>query len=831
VYNEQLAELLGQNSIAAQLVADLATDDVRLVRLTGPAGSGKSEIARDVAALWRSSGERCVVAVGDDEHSWRELYPLLSGLSRAHRDWVGLASTGTRSALRVADSAAGAVGVATSIFDLLTAAFRQQTERALKPYAALERDVVLDLKRLARGHRLLLIADNGHWWDAYSLRLLADLLSDSLRETIPQLCSVVVLFVDSAGEEPIVATDAFNALVSRYVQHTLHTSRCTREQFPQVLKAFGVGDELPQTVVGELFAVTHGHLKLVEQIAAYETQSIPDAPTAQIDAEYLAALFKERFESLGSSSPEVTDLLVRAAVLGLTCTEQDLQCIAEKRRGDVRALLERAERIGFVERAAEQVTFCHDVIRAGLLTEQPSSTLEGLYLKLAECLSILRPGDYAARAQALLQGGAKRQAREMVALAGVSQIRRGVPIVRVLTRAEIQAPEDQELTAYLQLIASGYQAVASGGFGSVLPGLGTPLPSETTVMAAERNYLAAICALGSQTRAGADQARKTLSAWGPALESDVELGLRFLLLLQQAQVLAEMFEEARTTEMQIEQALSARAAYDIEAATLIHIQNRRAGAVMSPEVAKKRIESAVLFFTRGTGEPRRDELELFRSLTNLSAIEVRLDENKSAYAHAQAAEAIAVGSLDVGHRLDVLASDIVLAGYRSGSVSIDETIERQALIVRSPEGSEDNFIQRCNLAAYLLLGSRDDDAARELQALGEAISARSIDETYLVYYYTALTVAAAALRADTEEALRRHREMDTFVESLRWPYASYIRRRQRLLQDALPNFDSEQTRTSADRILLDTMPLQIGPAWGYYGRLIPCAELSFWSDS
>ncbi len=133
----------------------------------------------------------------------------------------------------------------------------------------------------------------------------------------------------------------------------------------------------------------------------------------------------------------------------------------------------------------------------------------------------------------------------------------------------------------------------------------------------------------------------------------------------------------------------------------------------------------------------------------------------------------------------------------------------------------------CNLAAYMLLGGRDDEAAQELAGLEEAMSSNAIDETYLVYYYTTLTVAAAALRGEVEESPRRHHAMSDFVTSLRWPYASYIRRRQTLLADALADFDSRQTRTAADTILIKARPLEIGPAWAYYARLIPCAELSF----
>lgn len=827
----ELAALLGQDAIAAELLENLVEDEAQLVRLTGVAGSGKSHIAKWVAKAWKEEHGSCLVAVGDEGHSWREVFPLLVGLAQTHRDWVGLATTGTRSALRVADTAAKTGGIGTSIFDLLTAGFRQQVERALRGYSDRERDVILDLKRLGRRRRLLLIADNAHWLDADSLWLLADVLSERLREAIPQLCSVQILLVDTEEEQAVAAPEAFSSLMARCSERTFRSRRCSREHFPMVLKAFGVTDPLPDKVIDELFAATHGHLKLAEQVGAYETSVGSEAPIASRDRDYAADLVAARLDSLGSFSPEVMELLVRAAVLGLSCGERDLQCIAERDSTDVRELVGRAEDIGFVEYSESQIAFSHDVIRSTLIKEQPPARLEDLHLKLSRCLAILRPGDYEERARALLRAGELEQAREMVALAAVAQLRRGVSLSKVLRRAEQQFPGDEDLAGYLQVMGDGYATAAAGQHASMPPRLRTPQAGETTAMAAERNYLVSMYLLSLPTIGAAAEAGAILNAWAPEADGEIELGLRFLILLQQAQVLSERFDKALQTEADIERRLTKRRNYDPEAKVLIHVQNRRAGGPMAPEFARDRIDEAVAFFRQGSGDPRRDRLELFRSITNQAAIEVRLDLNAEAYAHALEAEQIALESLEVGERLDVLAHNMVLSGYRSGKIDIEETVARQTVLMRSPEGSEDNFAERCNLVAYLLLAERDEQAAAALKALEEEVQVNAIDETYLVYYCNALAVAVAALGGDLDEAMRRHRQMAPFVESLKWPTAPYVRRRQQLLDEALPDLDLSRSRDALDRVIIDSHPLQIGEAWPYYGRLFPCCELSFWVES
>jgi len=839
VHNQELADVLGQDAVAVRLLADLDADDCRLVRLTGAEGSGKSYIAWRTAERWHERGGACLFATGDEEHAWKELFPLLSALVKAPGAWSGLVKAGARSAIQVGETVSGAPRIGSSVFDLLTAAFRVETERALRPYSTLAREVILDLKRLARRRRLLLVADNAHWWDTDSLRLVGDLISDSLRQTISELRSVSVLLVDTAEEQAVMSPEEFELLVSKCSNRTHRVARGSRDLFPSVLKACGVSEPLPESALDELFGATNGHLQLADQIARY-AQSGRLRELAPVIA---SALAKNRLASLRSLNVDVVDLLVCVAVLGLSCSEQDLQCIAERGRIELRRLVDQAQEVGFLERDAEQgglagditradqVSFTHDVFRSALLREQPSARLEALHLKLSECLAILRPGDYEARAQALLRTGEADRAREMVALAGVAQIRRGVSGATVLHKAEMLVPGDRELASYLRLIADGYAAVAVGDFESVIPALRSQEIGETTAMAAERNYLAAICSIGLQTAAGRGEARSILNSWSGALHDEVELGLRFSVLLQQAQVLSDMFEEARETELLIEQKLSERKQFDADARVMIHVQNRRSGGIMTPDYAEDRIGRAVSFFRAGTEEPRRDRRELFRSLTNLAAIEIRLDRNARAYEHALEAERLAVEYLDVEHRLDVLASNLTLAGYRSDVIDLQGAIERQNVVVHTPEGSEDNFIQRCNLIAYLLLASHDEEATAELAVIEAALEERGLDESYLVYYQGALSVAAAAVAGEVEQAVLRHKAMDEFVASLNWPSASYIRRRQRLLAEALPGLDADLPRAELDRLLLDRLPMQVGHAWSYYGRLIPACELSFWADS
>jgi hypothetical protein len=174
---------------------------------------------------------------------------------------------------------------------------------------------------------------------------------------------------------------------------------------------------------------------------------------------------------------------------------------------------------------------------------------------------------------------------------------------------------------------------------------------------------------------------------------------------------------------------------------------------------------------------------------------------------------------------------MVLACYRSAANDSAHAVSRQRLIIDSPEGGEDKFIHRCNLVAYLLLDGQDADAKAELDRLDEELHSREFDESYLVFYSRALSVAAAALAGDSAEALRRHTDMAAFVASLRWPSAPYVRRRHELLAHVLPTIEPRAPRELSDHILLKAYPQEIGPAWPYYGRLLPCAELSFWSDS
>lgn len=404
------------------------------------------------------------------------------------------------------------------------------------------------------------------------------------------------------------------------------------------------------------------------------------------------------------------------------------------------------------------------------------------------------------------------------------------PLTAIVQRLET-ALDDGALVDYISAVGAGYDAVARGDFGAALPSLRTSPARESPLMAAERHYVAAICLMELQQRARVSEAVQILRSWAVELDGEIELQFRYELLLQQAHVLAQDFDNARQVELGIERRLLARQRFDPDAPALLAIQNRRSGAINAPEIAELRIEDSVSFFRARAADSPCAALELYRALNNLAAIRVRLGKEEKAWHAARDAEAVALETPDVVKRADVLASNLVLASLRAGAASVEEAIERQRFIVDSPEGAADKFIHRCNLAAYLLLARRDEAAESELARLAEERHAGEFDESYLTFYWSALWAASAAVRGDRQTALRRHAESDEFVRNLRWPTAGVVRRRHELGRLALAELSLGDDRAALDRLLIDRHPGEISASWPYYARLFPCCELSFWSDS
>lgn len=825
-----LTALLSQDTVAAAIVDSLQLAATRIGRLTGPPGSGKTHVALLAGATWRDRGGACVLALGDSHYSSRQLYPFLSGLSEFPRDWRGLAKQGSRSALRVADALVGTGGVATSVFDLLASALRQNTDRVLRTLSSLEQEVILELRRLAREKQLLLIADNAHCWDRDSLSLLREVLSDRLRHAIPELQAISLLLVDTHGQDSAAHGDDFDFLCESSGSATWELAYVSEHDFGEVLAALGLSEPLPDHVLAKLYSATGGHLKLAEQLVAYLEQSNRSDLNQLEETEFFTSLLSARIASLGAVGANIAQLLSLASVIGIGFDERELRCLAGQERTDLPELLRRAQSIRFLDLGPGRAQFSHEVLRTFFLQQQEESDIREHRRKFAECLAIIRPSDYETRAAVLLEAREVDRGRELFALALVARLRRGHPSAKVLRDARIEFGGDDGFLAFVEVLARGYAAVASGGFKGALPALKTSSPQESPLMTAERNYVAALCCLELQTAQGIAEGCSILGTWEAELTREPELHLRFLLLLQQAQVLANEFDNARQTEKGLERLLAIRARHDADAAAMLQIQNRRAAAINAPEVAEVRIRQAVAFFRRGTGDRNRDILELYRALTNHAAVLICLGRNADAYSTAQEAERIALEESSTAPRLDVLAGNLVLAGLRSGVFDAQLASEMQRSVIDSRAAGGDDFLHRCNLVAYLLLAGEDTEADQELHALETEIDSHEYVETYLLYYARALRVAFLGLQG-YESAGAEHGSMDALVRRLRWPGAPYIRRRHILLTHYFDAIGNTEDRADADRVLLARHPEEIGPAWSYYGRVVPCCELAFWSDS
>jgi hypothetical protein len=707
---------------------------------------------------------------------------------------------------------------------MLASGRRKRSERAVERFSRVERDWLLLLKRVAAKNACLVVVENAHWWDLQSAQLIAAAANEELREQLAGLRRLHVLVVDTDTESQTTGDEVARDLLVGLATADERIELCDVDTFALVLRALGVAEELPSDLITMLHTATGGHLSLAAAISA----AVSDGESLLDEGGAVRRLLSDKLMRLAVSDPELSEIVARAAVLGSQFQERELLCITERNRpAELREAVGRAVQTGLFGRGQPALGFAHESIWQAV-REYSAGSDAALFAKLADCLAILRPGDYASRAAAYEAASEHERAGEYYVLAAVAQIRQGSGLVLALSVLPDRVAGDGVTVDALGTLADAYGAISRGDFVAGRKALHAQLP--TVLLSAERAYAQAICAMESQTEEGVIEASGILQEWLEAVQGEPELYSRFLVLRVQVEVLGERFDEARRTEQAVERLLAQRAAYDPSAARTLQIQNRRAASTRAPEIARLSIADAVRHFRRATASGSPESIELYRSLTNLVAVEVRLGRDADAHAHAEEAAAIAFDLGGAVPRMDVLGNNAAIAGLRAAAFDAVAAVERQLAVVDAAQEAGDGFIQRCNLVAFRLLASHDVEAQALLYELRAEFVAHGYTETYLRYYLGVLEVACLYLTGETHAALDSHRALDPFIASLRWPSAAYVRRRHKLLEPRLEQ-PLNGDRLEADRTLLATNSYEIGEAWSYYARFIPLCELSYWSDS
>ena len=271
-----LEEMLGQDEVASGIVEALHDGVHRLARLTGPSGAGKSHTALLAAAKWHDASGRVLIATGDDTKSDKTLFPLLALEGASSPRWPALAAQGSRSVLTAAETVAGTGGIGTSVFDLLASTLSSNLEAELRYLSPAERQIVADVQRAARSRRLLLIADSAHYWDADSLSLLTDLLSERLRSTVSSLENLSVLLVDTEGDQDVASPVEFERLARASSAAKWEMKLVDRQRYGLVLEHLGLQVRLDEDTLTELHDITGGHLELATQLVADSERGAED---------------------------------------------------------------------------------------------------------------------------------------------------------------------------------------------------------------------------------------------------------------------------------------------------------------------------------------------------------------------------------------------------------------------------------------------------------------------------------------------------------------------------------------------------------------------------
>jgi hypothetical protein len=358
-------ELVGRSQVISQLATELnkfLAGEGGVCALTGPSGIGKTRLATELASYAKRRGAL-------------SLWGRCAGIrSSSFQPWIQIG----RSGLHGRDECLRAE------MKNLTEALAHAADCTDSERLLLFDRIVVTLKDLARKQPLILIFDDLHAVDEWSLFLLGSVARDLSDGGI----LILIIYREPEMSISVEASPIWRALMAQ-VTCQLYLPELTHADIARLTE--DLTSRTPEAELVEAFhRKTGGNPRLLEIILSCDLVNWRHNRVEERIPALLRAAIEERLVILSSATRE---LLAVASVIGLNFDVAALQLVSGYKLNQVADAMAEGERAGVLRRAAEiggQYQFAVELVRDVLYDRLPGASRDQLHFGIAQALDSLR---------------------------------------------------------------------------------------------------------------------------------------------------------------------------------------------------------------------------------------------------------------------------------------------------------------------------------------------------------------------------------------------------------------------------------------------------------
>ncbi|MGJ5814476.1 hypothetical protein [Paludibaculum fermentans] len=811
-----LAQVTGQQLAIEQVRECYKSRTKEVVLLVGERGTGVSWCIEKASAAWQACGGVALLAKGESFAKDRRLFP-----------WISLAEPGAPQLARIAALKTGlahsskAVPMLGSVTSYLVEELLNYRKKKLARESIVlseqEQDLLFVIENAGRNDRLLVAIDNVESWDDSSMSLLRLIMSRRLDATYSAISSALFLVGVQPGD----------ALQVRSLAGSLPLKECPikavdKARLPLAANALGL-PALSSDELDRLYSITDGRLDLLADIGDHLRNTGPGELPSDLDSLYDHIMDRRVQSTIGSTS-DLAELLMIAAVVGETIWFEDLRCLTGHPQERLIAELRLADSQHLLKAIGDTVRFRSNALhryfhRAGT-PDHPS-----YHSKFAQCLQVMRPGEYEYRLHHLVLASKAEDALTCYTMAALSarRARRLQPHCESISRLAGWA----EMRLFLRAMFDAYDAYDARQLATALSILDGVEPFLPAILVAERDYLEAQILLKSHRSADHLRAVEILQRWQVLKSQEGELWSRISQALMIALVQVGRLEDARNLEADLTSYYWSHRNVDPWALFGLNALRLRSESLHHLPTATLRIESALAYFGRpDISGPPRHPLQYYYALSNLVANLLANGRFHEARRRSQELDVL-VRDYPQFHWpvLEIPSNNFVLAAYLTGEMDAT-TAESTMKQIASGGESADQLLMENNRGVYLMASGHVAAAIDALETVYQRVVSMEDVDHYHRYFICNNLAICRALTGDIAYARQTFIELSTSLGHFYPALQRTIEARHALMRKAVESW-SWANLQDLDAFL--THHSAIGPQWRFYGRSLLFSDIQFWS--